>query len=492
MNRRRTGVWLAFFIGLAIVARVGVIAYTHALHAPPEENRLIARNLQGGRGFTFTEFTVTGPTAIRGPAYPFLLALIGPDRLWLSLTLNTLAGAATVLAAYTLTRRLLAPSPLEGEGWGEGSAATHERQRGTVAENPSPNPLPQGEEAHARRSALIAAFCFAVWPTQIYAASLTQGLAIAVLLTLSSLALAWRKTPAASIAAGVLAGLAALTEPVLALPLLLSAIVLGWRKNWPNAVVFVAVGCVTVAPWLYRNAIVFGGPMPITSNFWRDAFLGNGPQASGSRLASYQIGLNGEALSARTRIDLLPAPEYDALKVSESKRITVFRNAAFGWVRHHPNEYAWLCAARIYSILEPSHPLAQFRFFGIPNLRIERIASTLGYSQMAAVCWPRVGIGAGTDHSLDFHFVRSTRSGVTGRSLDSRCRSCLWLSHPALAQRLCRGDACVARTPARRPRARQASPLQQKSRGRRPRFRSSARVPIQQNGPPARGRRRRF
>lgn len=327
---RRGVVGLVGLCLLAALLRVGLIHLTHATQAKPEENRLIAANLAAGRGFAFTEFGITGPTAVRGPAYPMLLAVLGPDRVGLALSINVIAGAAGVIAAFLLSRRLLDPLPSRNAF------------------------LP----IRPPRAAWAVAVLFAVWPTQLYAATLTQGLAIAVPLTLAALCLAVRGTPPAALAAGALAGLTSLTEPALALPLLLVAIAIGRRVSRQSAALYVVTACVVVSPWLYRNALVSGRPTPITSNFWRDAFLGNGPDASGSRVARLDPKRSDghPGPPDLTRIDLLGPAEFDALKRPEPQRLDVMSSATLRWLIGHPGQYVVLCGKRLWQIVTFGYP----------------------------------------------------------------------------------------------------------------------------------------
>ena len=317
----RRPVLLAGLIGLAVVLRLAAIVAADATHARAEENRQIARNLRAGRGFTFTQFGVTGPTACRGPAYPMLLAVLGPDDVGLILAVNVLAGAAAVVAAFDLVRQL---TPATAPPW-------------------------------------TAAALVAVWPTQVYAATLTQGLSPAVALLLASLAVAVRHAPAARITAGLLGGLATLTEPILALPLLLAVPLLPGRQKTlapiffractgetaRTAAPYLAAALVLVAPWLYRNAITFDGPMPLTSNVWRDAFYGNGDDATGeTHVARAVPAVVGRPPDLQTRVDRLAPPDYDRLKRPEPERTAWMGDVTRLWIATHPVRYAALVLRR--------------------------------------------------------------------------------------------------------------------------------------------------
>jgi hypothetical protein len=122
-------------------------------------------------------------------------------------------------------------------------------------------------------------------------------------------------------------------------------VVLAWPKHWAYGVAFAGVGLAVVTPWLYRNALVFGAATPLTSNFWRDAYFGNGPGAAGELRVRPGSGLP-DAAAYQTRADLLAPPEYDRLKRPEPQRVAWMRGQTVAWVRANPLAYAGLCVKR--------------------------------------------------------------------------------------------------------------------------------------------------
>jgi len=304
---------------LTVILRVVAIVHVHALNQPPEENRIIARNLAAGEGFSFADFQYVGPTSIRPPLYPFLLA--GLDRTFgieskgasiAALALNVLAGAATVLFAFFLAR------PLFGS-----------------------------------RLATVAAFALAVWPTQIYAATQFQGLSIGVALLLATLLLARRQWP---IAYGIAAGLATLCESILLLPLLLVG---AWtfRRKIDGLILMPLALLMVLLPWAYRNSLVRDRPTLVTNNFAVDLFRGNGPDATGSVHLS-TIGSDGKPESEFDR--LLPQ-QFDALRHQpEAQRDALLFGWAKSWIIAHPLQYARLCLIRVAKTFwtDWHHPLA--------------------------------------------------------------------------------------------------------------------------------------
>ena len=294
-----------------------------ALRLPAGENDAIAQNLVQGNGFAFTQFGQLGPTSVRGPVYPMLLA--GLDAIFgitqhhaqiAALAINVLASGASVVLAFSLVRSLIGP-----------------------------------------RGAWIAAVLFAIWPTQIYAVVLVQGLCLAVLLTLIALRLAGGSGTGRAIAAGLVGGIALLTEPILTLPLFFVAIVIG-RRRPAHALLLLVAAIMLVGPWVMRNTIVHGRFTGVTDTFWPDAFRGNGPDATGSD----RLSVTDRAGKALSQIDRLPAERKDALKAQpEIGQIRLFRDWTIDWIRANPIRYTCLCGERAFKTLwlDWSHPLAR-------------------------------------------------------------------------------------------------------------------------------------
>lgn len=322
MAGRRPWLGLMGIALLAVVLRCGAMVHFDALRLPAGENGAIARNVAQGNGFSFTQFGQFGPTSVRGPVYPMLLAAM--DSLFgatphaapiAALTLNVLFAAGSCVMAFYLARPLLG----ERAGW-------------------------------------IAAGLFAVWPSQIYAAVLLQGLCLAVLMTLIALRLAGGPRPAHAIFAGAAAAIALLCEPILSVPLFVLAVLIG-RRRPAHALLMIAAAVALVMPWMLRNAVVHQQVVGITDTFWPDVYRGNGPDATGSEPLRLTRP-DGKPLS---QIDRLSPQRLDALKAQpEIGQVRLFRTWSLDWIRHNPLTYARLCIARVAKSLwaDWDHPLA--------------------------------------------------------------------------------------------------------------------------------------
>jgi len=358
MTRPPAARTLAAIVLLAIVLRCLTLIYVDATHLPPAEDRSIAISLLDGRGFSFSAFNHPGPTSIRPPVYPMLLATIyatagtdTPRAQIVALAINVLAGAGSVVLAYTIGLRVRAPCRVPRLG---------SPSRGTPDETKD-KPASHGLAYQAvapgnQRLALMLAFGIAIWPTQLYAGAYVQGLSIAMLLMLLAIRLALSKDIRLALPAGVVAGLAALTESVLWLPLIGVVLVLAWR-SLAFATLMLAGGLVVVSPWLYRNAIVHQQITGITNELWPDVFRGNGPEATGS----IHLRTRTHAGKPQTRFDRLSPIEIDQLKRQPDRvRNDLLRKWSIDWIRDNPLSYIKLCVVRVGKTLwlDWDHPKA--------------------------------------------------------------------------------------------------------------------------------------
>ena len=227
---------------LALVLRSAAIA-TDGGYKPSNdafEYNYLARSIAAGDGYPRSGYLLQGgPTAIRGPGYPYFLgavyALSGD-----SLTAGRLAGAALgalgVWLLYLIVRRI----------WG-------------------------------RRVGLVAAAMAAVFPPlvllsrELFSESLFIVFELAALLCV----LNFRRSGGAirwAMAAGALCGLAALTRNtafalLFAVPLGVWTVRPRFRARSLLAPV-VVLGCaaLVIAPWTVRNAVEFGRFIPLTTS----------------------------------------------------------------------------------------------------------------------------------------------------------------------------------------------------------------------------------
>jgi 4-amino-4-deoxy-L-arabinose transferase-like glycosyltransferase len=227
--------WAILAVALAIrVAAVGGVDI--ALRNDPSEYDTYALSISRGDGYPDTYAAGGGPSALRPPAYPHFLAgvyVVAGHRVKAARLAQALLGTAVVALIALLAWRL----------WD-------------------------------RRVALIAAALAAVYPPLIIVGTSLLSEALFIPLALGALAAAveYRRSGARGwvIAAGLLAGVAALTRAngvVLLLPLAIAVWPRG-RTSWralaaPAGVIGLAA--VVIAPWTIRNAIVMDAFIPVSS-----------------------------------------------------------------------------------------------------------------------------------------------------------------------------------------------------------------------------------
>lgn len=233
-------------VGTAMLARAFFIAFAPFVAGDASEYERIALNLLGGNGFALHPST---PTVFRPPAYPLLIAAVyGVAGAAPGFVLAVQAGLGAVGAwcVYLLGRRLL-----------------------------------------SERTALAGGLLAAAYPhLAFYAATLLSETLSFALLALAMLAVSHalpelRRVWPLAIAGAAFAG-AALSSPRLApmpaaIPLVLATTRAAGRR-WLVACALLAAGyAVVLAPWVARNAVVFGVPAPLTIgqsglNLWLSAY----------------------------------------------------------------------------------------------------------------------------------------------------------------------------------------------------------------------------
>lgn len=147
------------------------------------------------------------------------------------------------------------------------------------------------EALEKRRTGLVAAWIFLIWPSTLLSAPLAQKEGLCTLLVLL-LALQWVKYVQASQpgareagAIGVSVGLLALTQPgVIPLAALFGMVALGGgakRLIVLGLVAMPAAIAATMLPWWIRNFAVFARFVPLTSAGGYGLWIGNNPDANG-------------------------------------------------------------------------------------------------------------------------------------------------------------------------------------------------------------------
>ncbi len=260
-----------------------------------------ARSISAGDGFPESDYVPDGgPSALRGPAYPFALGAVyavSGDSITAGRMFGALLGALTVLLLYLLTRRI----------WGP-------------------------------RIALIAASLAAAFPplilisTELYSENLfiplLLGAVLAVVRYRESSAIRWAAL------AGVLAGLAALTRGpgvIALLPLILGLWMIRPRlgiRALVGPLTAIACAVLVIAPWTARNAVEFGRLIPIATS-------------TGFGLAGTynEDSLNDPSATAAWRTPAIAdeyAPLFRTAGVDEGTLDATLRRESVSFVADHP------------------------------------------------------------------------------------------------------------------------------------------------------------
>lgn len=323
--------WAIFWI--ALVVRVLYMTLAHTYRFRPYEDHFdfgwemarVARSLVLGHGYSDPFITGgTGPTAWLPPAYPLLIAgvfkLFEPYTLlsaWVILAINSLFSAATAPAIYEIAARCF-----------------------------------------NRRVAVWSAWVWALYPAAMqYAVKWVWDMALTAMLFAWVLVVALRvrgigepgkngQSTGKWLIFGVLWALIALSNPSLLLFLPVCGIwMLLETRNlraalWRAALAGV-VFCACVAPWTWRNWLVFHTFVPLRSNFGAELYLGNAPESIGMPW--------GISVSSQTDLD-----RYKRL--GEIAYVKERGELAKRYIRAHLKRFTNLCVKRFY-----------FFWFGVPH-----------------------------------------------------------------------------------------------------------------------------
>lgn len=199
-----------------------------------------AKSIAVGHGYAI----LGHPTAFFPVGWPaflaFFFAITGPS-IWTILVLNVILWTVTVGLVYALGRRM-----------------------------------------GGRATGVVAALIIAISPTlTLYVLrAYSEALFIPLLIVVGLLLTARRESPALPVAAlaGIVLGLAILVRSTAA-PL---AFLLGlwlflrnpWRASWRPAVIFAALACLVVAPWVVRNQVLMHSPV-LSTNGGYTLWIGN-------------------------------------------------------------------------------------------------------------------------------------------------------------------------------------------------------------------------
>jgi 4-amino-4-deoxy-L-arabinose transferase-like glycosyltransferase len=173
-----------------------------------------------------------------------------------------------------------------------------------------------------------------------------------------------RLAPHASLLAGaVLTGLAILTRPAMLFFVPLAALWFLWRRRPADAIVFVAVSVLCVAPWTIRNHHVYGRWIAVASEGGVTFWTGNHPLARGDGDLAANLDIKRAELAFRGAHPDLTPEQLEPLYYED----------ALGWIRREPAAWLALVARKaFYTVVPvgPSYALHSWRY---------RVASVVPY-----------------------------------------------------------------------------------------------------------------
>ncbi|MFZ0413285.1 MAG: glycosyltransferase family 39 protein [Candidatus Acidiferrales bacterium] len=257
LNVRRACFWMVI---AALAIRLAVMAFLYPEHLNPArdhwkfagETGRIARSIAEGKGYSSPFFADTGPTAWLTPVFPYLLASV-----FKVFGVYTKASALAILSLDCLFAALTC--------------------------------IPVffiALETFGERAASWAGWIWVFFPYSIhFSADFIWDTTLSVLL-MAILFLVVLKLERAPrwwpwFGFGLLAGFAALTNPVTLAPMPFLVLWILWRlyrkkQNWfaPGAAALLAV-LIAVSPWFVRNYRTFHKFIPLRSGFWLEVYCGN-------------------------------------------------------------------------------------------------------------------------------------------------------------------------------------------------------------------------
>jgi hypothetical protein len=362
-------------IVLAITARGAavMVLQSHTVPNSTYEHGTIAENLLAGRGFSTHFLGADGPTSQQAPLYPVVVAAayavggVETPRSLLILELGqALLGGLLVLGVLKLAE----------------------------------------EVAPGRRGiALIAGAITAFHPTLVYSATHVQVVPLATTMLVWTFALAYKTGRTGrdrdALLCGIVLALLVLTDPILGLVAFgaLGALGVGVRSGRQFlrlAAIFGITSIVGVAPWVARNAAVYGEFVFIKSTFGYAFWQGNCSLSEGTdkvvrpsvetALADHGDGLKGmnESLwKARHEAGYLDDialshAEVVALgKLSEPERSRVLFRRALDDLKAAPGRYMSLCLRRLryFVLFDETNPKTRNAVYRAGHLGLTVVAA---------------------------------------------------------------------------------------------------------------------
>ena len=217
-----------------------------------------------------------------------------------------------------------------------------------------------GPRAAIAAAALAAVYPPLIWmPSFVLSETLFSLLALAAALVLQAMPLhlaprASRPAPRVSrlsprtalVAGAVLTGIAILTRPAMLFFLPFAAIWLWRKRTLADALLFLVLAAVCVAPWTIRNHRVYGRWVAVASEGGVTFWTGNHPLAVGDGDLAANPAIKRADLAFRAAHPGVSAEELEPLYYRE----------AFAWIRSDPGAWLQLLARKAFYTVVPAGP----------------------------------------------------------------------------------------------------------------------------------------
>jgi len=282
-----------------------------------------AREILAGHGYAFpgggpTAYWPVGASALYAAAY----RLFGTGGAGI-IAFNIAMGSAMAAAAYALARRRF-----------------------------------------GARAGLIAGLLVACWPVWIQFSTVPNSeLACALLLMLALLVRGLERPGLLlrTILSAILLAGSAYMRPIV-MPLFVALPILDWirHRDWKRALIdlvaMLLVAAALIGPWAMRNKALFGHPVPISTNFGANLWMGNNPASNGG---------------------YMPLPHLAI--TNEVDRDRHFKQMAVDFIKAHPGRYVALTLARVRLSLDRESVGVVWNSGGLPpeTLLPLKLVSTL-------------------------------------------------------------------------------------------------------------------
>lgn len=299
---------------LALAIRLAVIPFVYDEWLSPYrvshwEPGNVARSLLAGSGFG-SPFLSHQPSAIMTPVYPLILAGIfaifgvhTKAAIIAALGLNSLFSALAAIPIFLVARNSFGNTTARLAGWGWAF-------------------FPYGVYFAAEWA----------WSTHLLLLCLCWLLYLSQRLETSTSRRCWAGF-------GLLAGFAALTEPVV-IPVFLILLCLALHRLWQARLGFVTPGVIALlcfgglmAPWAIRNTLVLHRFVPVRSGMGLELFLGNNGYDLHWRSGALQPNHNSAELEEYNRVGEMAFMDH---KMAQGKT----------YIFSHPRWYGWMCVRR--------------------------------------------------------------------------------------------------------------------------------------------------